>query len=451
MAKNLALAGTTAKEYFKLARAFDPQFRAMTQDLTYDQLQAGYEGNPSLFTDLINKWFNVNMAIRLNKITAADFSDVVGDLGGVVQSFSTPYAAIQQRLYIHPIEALQPAWLGSDGNGLKDGDTVDPWTVMKGKMTQMFWKNNFNFQTGITLQPFERRQILASDYGMDEITAGHIRQLYVTFGTERQLAVLDCLNSMINSETFPLRSTQKIAVNSWTDTNGIDSVTTAELTNLLSLIGRITRVMRATISSGAYNARNFKTRVNPNDWVVFMRPEIMNQVQYYVEAGIFHPDKLNLPISEFDLLNFGGMIPTDSSGDVLYPVRTGKNKRLAGWATTKGAETPTVTDEADVTWEDPNEEILALIVQKGAIFTTDQNGIRVRSTGPHPSAEYENTYFNLINAGIHGDPQLGMIAVTKPAAAGSSAKAARMKAVNKAIIKEKGAVVTEEEMKKEEV
>lgn len=411
--KNLPLAGTKAADFYKLARAYDPQFAALTANLTLEQLQAGYAGSPDNFGNIVNAWYGVVLAMRLQKITVADFKEVVNDLG-IVESYESTAAAISERLYIYNIESLDPAWLGEDGNGLKDGDTVDPWVVMHGTMKSMFWKTNFNFQTGVTIQPFETKQILSTDFGMDEITAGYIRQLYVTYGKERQLAILDCLNALINSEDFPLLESQKLAVSSWSDTDGINSVTADEILELLSTINGVAMEIDASISTGAYNAEEYDTAVDKENMRILMRPEIMNKARFYLRAGTYNPDDLNLLFDVKYLKNFGGMIPTDSSGNVLYPVRTGKLKRFAGWSPNQGDATPVITDKKDVVWVDPNEDVLAIIIQKGAIFTTDQNGIRVRPTGPNPRAEYENFFFNLINAGIHFDPHYNVVIIVKP-------------------------------------
>ena len=414
MAKNLALKGTTNAEFFELARAYDPHFRALTTDLTYKELQAGYEGSEKYFADMVNNWYNVVLAIRLQKITVADYKDVVGNLG-IVEEYDNPQAAVVQRMYLGNIDAMDPAWLGEDGKGLKYGDSVDPWVVMPHNLNQMFWRTDFNFQAGTTLQPFQRKQILASDFGMDTISEGQIRQLYVLYGKTRQEALLDVLNAAINSETFPLRPTQKLAVSSWTDEN----VTKDELQAFIELVGELGTEIGATISTGAYNAKGFDTSVDTSNMVMLVRPNLLNMINKRLLPGIFNPEKLGLPFTVKTLKNFGGMIPTsDGESTILYKAykKAGSLKQWVGWAESEGQEEATINrDEPEkVKWVDPNSEVLAVIAQKGLLFATDQNGINVRSTGINPRGEYENIFFNKINAGLHFDPRYNLIVITKP-------------------------------------
>lgn len=72
-----------------------------------------------------------------------------------------------------------------------------------------------------------------------------------------------------------------------------------------------------------------------------------------------------------------------------------------GFATTEGATTATLTED-EVYWQDPNEDVLAILADKGVVFETVQNPYEVIPIY-NPRGRYMNYWASSPNNGIHWD------------------------------------------------
>lgn len=397
--------GVANSEIFKVAQAYSPQFKSLTASLTADKLDDGWEANKTIDPTIVNEWFKVTMKMILEKVDVARAKNPIESYG-IVENYLDEFGNMAQRIAVNGMKPVNPAF-----HGLQDGDSVDHYIVRKPNIKERFFTQNFDFQNFFTLQSFQIKQILSSAFGMDQITSGCMLQLENSYTKQRYLNELEALSHGMNSTDFPLQDTQKINLASWTDAAPTD----AELLSLIDAANDVIDQMTLSPSTSAYNAGGFDTAVNTDEMTMLIRPDIANRIKTRLEVGAFNKEDLALPVPVKKVLNFGGLKPytmVENVATPLYPVYNSLGEQI-GWSTTEDDTQVEVENGAEL-YEDTNEDVLAVIIQKGAIFTTQQNGVEMIPTPLNARGAYMNYFFNVINAGVHFDYNYNIIVITKP-------------------------------------
>ena len=399
--------GVKNSELFTLAQKYNPEFAKHTAKITAEKLNLGWEANKNFATNPqpISEWFSVIMTMILQKIDVARAKNPLEDYG-VAESYSTPFGNTVERLAVDSFKPVNPRFIG-----LSDGDSVDMYTVRKPKLEQRFFSQNLFFSNYITLQEYQVRLILQNEFGMDQITSAIMAQLENSLKKQSYLNELEALSAGINSTDFPLQDTQKVNLTSWTD----GAVTDAELLEFVQIAKNLAFALTLAPSSSAYNAGKFDTAVDSGEYVMLVRPEVLTDIQKKLRVGAYNPEDIAIPFDVKPVLNFGGLVPYKDAEfkTRLYPVYDSNGAQI-GWNTTEGASTVTVDDDK-VFYKDTNEDIIGIIIQKGAIFRTMQDGISIVPTPYNAAGMYTNYWMNGIG-GVHFDYFYNMIVITKPKA-----------------------------------
>lgn len=427
--------GIKNSEIFKLCQAYSPQFKSLTANVTVQKLDAGWEANKNFDPTVVNEWFKVSMKIILEKVDIATVKNPIESYG-IVENYLDEWGNTAQRIAVSSMKPVAPAF-----HGLENGDSVDMYKVRKPNLSERFFEQNFDFQNFFTLQDFQIRQILTSEFGMDQITSGIMAQMENSYTKQRYLNELEALNAGMNSTDFPLQENQVIEVGSWTDA----SVTDAELLGFIQDVKNVVAAMTLAPSTSAYNAGDFETAINTEDLVLLVRPDILTKIQTRLMVGAYNKEDLSLPIDVKPVLNYGGLVPyvlTDPSDPTsvsyVQPIYDSLGEQVAyvdasvtvngparwdpvskKWivnVTSGGTTADTNQTVTEVLWEDKNDNVLGVIIQKGAIFTTQQNGVQMIPTPVNARGVYTNFFFNVINAGVHFDYYYNLVLIVKPAA-----------------------------------
>ncbi len=429
MAKTI-FSGVKNSEIFKLARAFSPQFKSFTANVTAKNLDAGWEANKDFDPTIVNEWFKVSMKIILQKISVATVKNPIEGYG-IVENYDDEFGNTAQRIAIGSMKSVDPKF-----HGLQDGQSVDHYIVRTPNVGERFFTQNFDFQNFFTLQDFQIKQILTSEFGMDQITSGIMAQMENSYSKQRYLNELEALSAGMNSSDLPLQDTQIVEMSSWTEAG----VTDAELLEFIQNVKNTVSSMTLAPATSAYNAGKFETAINPEDLVLLVRPELLTAIQTRLMVGAFNKEDLALPIDVKPVLNYGGLLPyvLDGDNNVVYvqPIYDSLGQQVAyvdatatvngparydatsgKWivnVTTGGTTADTNQTVTEVLWEDTNENALGVIVQRGAIFTTMQNGVKMIPTPINARGVYTNYFFNVINAGVHFDYFYNLVVIAKP-------------------------------------
>ena len=399
--------GIKNSEIFKLCQAFSPQFKSHTSDVTADRLNAGWEANKNFDPTVVNEWFNITMKIVLQKIDIATVKNPIESYG-LVENYLDEFGNTAQRIAISGMKPVDPKF-----HGLSNGDSVDHYVVRKPNLKERFFSQNFDFQNFFTLQDFQIKQILQSEFGMDQITSGIMQQMENSYTKQRYLNELEALSAGMNSTDYPLQDNQKIEVASWGSGVG-GAITDAELLGFIQDVKNLVDAMVLAPATSAYNAGGFETAINADDLVLLVRPELLTMIQTRLMVGAFNKEDLALPIAVKPILNFGGLLPYTLSGNskvYLYPVYNSLGEQI-GWNTSEDQTTVTVENGEEL-YEDVNQDVLGVVLQKGAIFTTQQNGVQMIPTPINARGVYTNYFFNVINAGVHFDYYYNLVLIVK--------------------------------------
>ena len=413
------------------ARKASPTFASHTAKATADLFtEKGFESITRNGLNVINEFFELSLRVGFQMLNASKAKNPFEGTG-LVQVYDTPNGGFVQRIAVHSVKPVSPAY-----KGLKDGDSVDPFVVRKPKQDERFFQQNFDYQSFITVQDFQVKQIFISEYGMGAFVAGIMQGLRNGYTIQEYENTLECLSAALNSTSHPLQDTQVVAVDSWGSGTG-GALTAADLTSLIKNVKDISTAMDIVPQTSAYNAGKFATLVDKSDLILLMRAGIKTEIDLKLEVGAFNPDRLALPFPIVEVENFGGLVPKTESEATLQPVYDVNGTQVTyvdasievtGYATLSGSNwivpikdkgtASTITVSADYEpdhWDDPNANVLAVLIQKGAIFENAQNPYMVRPI-ENPRGLYTNYWASRPNNGINYDHYYTMVVFRKPTA-----------------------------------
>ena len=387
-----------------------PEFKQLlAKNPTEIFTEAGFQALQSIdIEDPVTKFYSVAMLIGLQLVDHIKYKDQIDKLGILTTYNMSLGAYIQKNRVKGRIKNVNPAFLGSDGTGLKSGDTVDPYKVRKSEIVQEYYGLNLNYQNWITIQDWDLKLGWTTEGGIDDI----VSQMFALIDLDRVeykfSKFYEVLSGAINSEDYPLKDTQKMVLSSWTD----EAPTDAEVRELIEVMKNIVEVFDTLPAVDIYNEASLPNASDVSELKMLVRQGLKSKIES-VMAYVFGPEYLQFPIKLVPVANFGGIYYTydnDGTATKALPYYD-DNGSFAGWSTAGTSET--ALDDTDLTMVDPNENIMAVVAQKGLIFETIQNPLRVRSIF-NPAGEYQNTFFNEMNNGINYDHTKNLITISKP-------------------------------------
>ena len=135
---------------------------------------------------------------------------------------------------------------------MTNGQSVDPFVVHKSEAKERFFKQNFDYQSLITIPDVETyKNMFISEFGMSEAFAGWLKGLENGYVLQKYTSKLEVLNSMINSTKYPLQDSQIVEVPL------SDEPTADELTNLWLAFKNTVSAVESAPQTDAFNAYRF--------------------------------------------------------------------------------------------------------------------------------------------------------------------------------------------------
>ena len=403
MANIADLAKVTNLDFWKIARKASPTFASHTAEGTADLFtERGYEALTRNDLNVVNEFVEISLRVALQKIDVSRARNPFVDKG-LVQVYETPNGGFVQRLAINSIKPVSPQY-----KGLKNYDTTDPFQFRKPQTSERFFQQNFDYQSFISIQDFQIKTVFLSENGVGQWIAGVLEALRNGYTIQEYENTLECLNAAIHSDTYTPQDTQVISLGSWTGEGTAD-----ELKSFILTAKNIASAMEATPQTSAYNALKFASVKDVSDHVMLVRPGLRNRIQVELEVGAFNPDRLTMPWEIVEVDNFGGLEAyAEATFDTrLYPVYDQKGVQI-GWNEKEGQSEVTVAEGAAF-FKDPNEQVIAIIAQKGLIFENSQNPYTVTPAYSAPGM-YTTYWANRPNNAIVFDPIYNMVMITKP-------------------------------------
>ena len=399
-----------------------PKFAEMAAKNARDVFtEAGWESLDNLPGTGDNKteFFNVALLVGLQTVDHAKFKDVLA-AWGILERFNMDMGAYMQQNRVKRIKNVNPAWLGADGNGLQNGDTVDPFIVRKPEIIQDYFGLNWNYQNFFSWQDFDlKRAWITPGDGIQSVMSAVYEMVDLDRLDTEFAKFFEVYSGALSSTKHPLQDTQQIQMTSWTD----GAPTDAEIRELIEILKNILETFDSQPSIDLYNAGKYPNSASGEDLTVLIRMGIKSKFDSMM-AYVFGEKYLTFPIKVFGVANFGGIkhyaaSDTDFTTE-LKPV-TDKWGVYTGYYSADGTESGQIA-EAETVQVDPHADVIATINERGLIFELIQNEMRVRPI-INPRGEYENTFFNQMNNGINYNHYKDLITISKPGAGAAALKA----------------------------
>lgn len=402
------MAKLTNLQYLTAASKIAPEFGKVLAKNTRDIFtEAGFEALQNLpgTQDNVTRFYEIALLVGLQKVEHAKFRDPLVDMG-VLETFNMSMGAYMQKNRVKRIKNVNPAFLGADGKGLKNGDSVDPFVVRKPEIIQEYFGLNENYQNWFSLQDYDLKLGWTTEGGINDIVSAIYEMVDLDKIEYRYALFFKVLDGAINSTKYPLKDTQKLTT-PWT--TGTD----AEVKALVELVKDIEESISAVPAIDILNAAGVPNSAPTSDLVMLVRQGYKSKIESAM-AYAFGPDYLQFPIKVKSVANFGGLqyfAKSDSSHTTPLQPAVDKDGVYNGYYSADGSTSGQVA-ESDLDVVDTNEDTIVIIIEKGAIFELKQNAMRVRSI-LNPKGEYVNTYFNEMNNSINAAHDKTLIKISK--------------------------------------
>lgn len=382
-----------------------PNFASHTSKVTKEFFtERGFEALKATDPRALDEWYELSLKLYLQFVNKSDARDPLIDKG-FGEAYSVPLGAVIQRMSIDTVKPISPAY-----RGLKDGDAPNPFVVRKAKAAERFFKQNFDYASLVTVpDDYVMKEIFISDTGMNDYIAGIMQALDNGYTIQKYENKLEAINAGLNSVTYPLKDTQKYEV-SWSATPSAVQLKDFVLTTK-NIVSAMTRI---GAQSNAFNAMGFAGVQDEGRLKMLVRPGLANALAVDVLASTYHDERLALPIDFIEVENFGGLQPYKEAAYTtpLYPVYD-ELGAVIGYNEAADQSAVTVETE-DVFWKDPNEDILAIIADKGWMFEGVQNPYTVEPIR-NPRGRYTNFWASSPGNTIAIDPLYNVVTISKAA------------------------------------
>lgn len=382
-------------------RASNPSFKSHTS-----------EGTASLFTErgfsqlaqtdprALSDFFGLSTRAALQIVNISHAQDPLAS-SGVGETFDAEYGGIIQRMATQSVKPTSPRY-----KGLQNGKSVDRWTVRKPETLERFWRQNFDYQSYVTLQEFDMKQIFVSEYGMSEYLAGIVAGLENGYTVQRYVNKLECLHQGLKDPNLKTSQIVPITIKDLTDQD--------QMTAFLYSVASIISAMRASAQTRCYNAMGYADVQDIGRLKLLVRAGWSAALRMYTLAGTYNPADLDLGVDVVEVENFGGITYTNAAGAALYPVYDTDGAQI-GWSTTVNATEAEYEDGDDtIVALDPHADVHAVLLDKGWMFESIQNGYRVMPTGLNEAGLYENFWASAPNNSINYDRLYNFVVFKNP-------------------------------------
>lgn len=352
------------------------------------------------------KYLNLAMQFILNKIRGITVN-IPEMYSAIVEEYSMNMGGILQRIQVTKfLKPVSPAYTVE----LQDGDaTPYPGIMRKPEVEDYFFTTNLNYQNTYTItDDFRIKQAFATEEGMWNLASVLADTFDSAYYVQKYETVREALSLAINSEKFPLKDTQKYTCKK------IVKGDTEAAQEFMEMMENLGDVMKNITYTPQFNAASAQHYTPLSDYVLLVRGNKWNAVNNALKV-IYHND-FKFPFKVVTVNDFGGLVAT-TDGTLatelkpVYSEKAGLGIQLGYNAT--GSIDDEIIPEFDsrIKYYDPNKDICAVLIQKGAIFTTEQNNYLVES---YRNVRYRTTHVwaSQPEVGIHYDSRYDLITIS---------------------------------------
>lgn len=404
---------TFLKEAIKMA----PQYATIASQVSNGIFtNSNVEALKSLPTgkDNLTEIYGLFMLVAAQRFDGVDFRNVFENMG-ILDRQNLPLGRYVERFKVARLESVNPGF-----DGLKDGDSPDQFEFRPFEVEEIFYGGkNKDYQNFFSFKQYNLKEGLMTENGIGQILSLVYQAVDLDRVTKEESEYKEVINRAIHSENFPLQGTQKYVLAEPTATVAnftADSFTQEELDSLCLALGNIDEELRTASYTTAFNADKIPGTLNPDNYVLVVRKGYKNKIQQMI-ANIYHQTFYDrIPFTTHVLSDFGGIkyyadaafttelqVVYDKHGapvgfvNASYTNVSPAEQGVNGAYTVKyGAQqgsTATVLKKSEIYEKDPNEQIMAILVEKGFLFELIQNPFLVQNA-PNYRGQYVTTWFS---------------------------------------------------------
>lgn len=410
-----SLTQVTNSTFLQEAVKIAPQFKEVASKVSnglFTNSDIEYLTTLPTGTDNLSSIYAAFMLVGAQFFDGVDFRNVFDKLG------------IVDRLHMSTGEYVEYNSVGRIPNvspsfDIKDGDSPDQNEVRLFHLQQDFLGGkNVEYSNWVTFADYDLRRGLMNEGGIGRIISLVYQAIDLDRVTWEEGLLKESLNRAIHSEKFPLQGSQKFAIAAPKSTVAnftADTFTLDELKSFCYGLDEIAEELDTATYSTMFNSYKFPGNLNKDDYVLILRKGYKSKMQELIPEQ-YHIDfyeKVRFKTTSF--ADFGGITYKDSSDNELQPVYD-KNGSVVGfvnasytnvaaaefseannkWTVKYGANHGSTADVIlanAVVKIDENEDIMAILVEKGLLVELIQNPFVSRSNYNN-RGEYLNTWFN---------------------------------------------------------
>ena len=383
------MAVITNKELLALCKS-DPTYQSWTSKLS-DKIftDAGFEEVSLTGGPILADFFNLSVRVILQKIKTP--SPKIPNLyKSIVEEYGNSQGGIFQRINTKLIKPTDPKY-----RNLVNGGSVDPFIVRKPETEERFYKQNYDYQNLLTIQDIELKKMFLSESGISDYVAGIMKSLDDAYAIQKYEIFREMLHKALTSTNFPLKVSQQVQV------KAIDnSASNQDMAEWLQVFHNFHDLMESTVVSGEFNAKGYEHGLYTDEYTLMVRADVWNCIKTTLLATTYHTDNLTIPFKVEIVKDFGGITYTDMAGNTMIPVYD-EFGAVKGY-NASGSDTDPLVDKDSLVKIDPHANIDALLVQRGAIFTTSQQPYETRAIY-NPAGRYTNFWASQPNQSFNYD------------------------------------------------
>ena len=286
----------------------------------------------------------------------------------VVERMSNPTGALQQRIKSYLMKGINPQF-----KNLTNYGSSDPFVRRFPTLTQGFWNQNFDWSNHMTLQDVDLQKYFTNAQDIPRVIADILANFDDAWRLTEATLIDEMFNMMLNNNEHPLKNSQIIETGEINlDNNNND------IMKFFGVFVGLYNEMKATKISGRYNAMGYEHGVNPEDMVLFIRQDQETTIDLSVRSTLFREKYLKDKFETVMVNNFGGISysKTVEGAEVpmlpCYSTNEGEEGCVLGY-NADGDPTKTMYQKEELNIVDPNKDVTAVLVQKGALFISEQN------------------------------------------------------------------------------
>lgn len=274
---------------------------------------------------------------------------------------------------------------GEDYQPGTEGGAIDPFRISNPDVQAIYHKVNSRIKYRITTYPDRAKKAFINEGGLSRLISLMVKKLYDSKTVDEWYKIKEVFNNYINNPPVGI-SNQPFVLNTVRPTNNE--------TGKQFVLDIKNAVTQMTFPTGQYNLMNITKMIDPAQLTIFIRADLLNNIDVNVLSSAFNRTDLNFTPNDstgfmkmIAMDNFGGL--TESSKQPVYD----QYGKMVGYNSVGGVLAPETTlDVAPFNFTDPNDDVLAVIAEDQWLLITTQ--LERAETIWNPEGLYWNNFLH---------------------------------------------------------